>query len=157
MPEPNPATPPRPTADRGTALLLLPAAIVLLTVLGALTVDGAAALLTRRQLAAIAATAANEAATAALDTHRFHLDGTYTVDPVLARTLVEARVAAHPDPHINTASVTDVQVEPTADPAAPVRVTVTLTGRAPTVFLPAVSDTLTTITATATATALVAG
>lgn len=58
--------------ERGSTLLLVPSAVLVLFLLTALAVDGAASFLAQRELADACAGAANDAATAALDPDRLY-------------------------------------------------------------------------------------
>ncbi len=145
--------------ERGTALMLLPAGLLIVCVLGALAVDTTAAVLARRQLAALTAGIANDAATAALDTERFRADGTYQLDDAAVRAIALDALAAHGTDLAAEATIDEITITTGPDPATPARVTITLTSRSPTVFLrtiPGAPD-HTTITATATATAVLSG
>ena len=67
--------PERRRGQRGSALLLVPAGVLVLVVLGAVAVDSAVVLLAQRQLADVAAGAANDGAAAALDDAGFYRGG----------------------------------------------------------------------------------
>lgn len=81
--------------EAGSTLLLVPSAILVLFLLTALAVDGAATFLAQRQLADACAGAVNDAATAALDVDRLYRSGgsTQEVDPDRAATIARGRVA----------------------------------------------------------------
>lgn len=68
------STGPDRVGERGSVLLLVPAAVLVLIILGAIAVDFAIAFLGQRQLSSLAAAAANDAATAALSDERFYGD-----------------------------------------------------------------------------------
>jgi Flp pilus assembly protein TadG len=114
--------------ERGSVLLLMPAAVLVFLVLGALTVDFGGAYAARRQLEEAAAAAANDAATRALDLdvlygeHQAHLVGAD------ALRVVQASVAAKGLDRLH-AEVRQVVVS-----ADGLEVTVTVGGRAPFVF-----------------------
>jgi hypothetical protein len=81
--------------DRGSVLALLPAAVVIVIVLGAIAVDGTLAFLAERQVANLAASVANDAATQGLAVERFYEDGTLVLDEALVRAVAaDASVAA---------------------------------------------------------------
>ncbi len=63
---------PEPPDEAGSTLLLVPSAVLVLLLLTALAVDGAASFLAQRELADACAGAANDAATAALDPGRLY-------------------------------------------------------------------------------------
>lgn len=70
-PEPAPAGR-RPATDRGSTLLLFPAALLIMIALAAMTVDSAIGFLAQRQLANATAAAANDAATGAVSESTFY-------------------------------------------------------------------------------------
>lgn len=61
-------------SERGSALMLVPAAVLVLVVLAAIAVDSSVVLLGQRELANAAAAAANDAATVAIDVDRLRRD-----------------------------------------------------------------------------------
>lgn len=134
--------------DRGSALMLMPAAVLIVLLLGAIAVDLGSVRLAQRRLAATADAAANDAATAALDRHTYFATGAYVLDPAAAETVLARSLAAH---GLADASVeATITVGPTGD-----TVTVVLRGRAPYLFarsIPGAEDGAE-ITATATASA----
>ena len=89
----------------------MPAAVVVLLVLGAIAVDSAIAFLGQRELAGLAAAAANDAATAALSEDRFYRGpgrgerGRVEIDPDAARQLVEQAVLRGSPPGIRDIAV----------------------------------------------------
>jgi Flp pilus assembly protein TadG len=74
--------------------MLVPAAVLVLVVLGAIAVDSAIAFLGQREASNAAAAAANDAATAALSDAQFYRDGTLAVDPGRAQAVARHAVAA---------------------------------------------------------------
>ena len=86
---PKPATVPR-RRESGSALMLMPAAVLIVLMMLGIAVDESRVFLARRELADLAATAANDAVTRGLDQSRFRSDGSY----VLSRTAVEESVLA---------------------------------------------------------------
>ena len=64
--------PPRPDRQRGSTLLLFPAALLIMMALAAITVDSAIAFMAQRQLVNATAAAANDAATRALSDRAFY-------------------------------------------------------------------------------------
>jgi uncharacterized membrane protein len=136
----------RPT-ETGSALILVPAAVLVLVVLAAIAVDSAAVFLGQRQLAEAAATAATDAA-GAISEPTFYQTGTITLDPSEAQHLAAASIAAQDLHAVKLAGPIQVTV-------AGRQVCVTLTGEVPVIFgraLPGVPRD-TTVHATATATA----
>ncbi|MEO5679232.1 MAG: hypothetical protein ABIS47_06150 [Acidimicrobiales bacterium] len=82
--------------QRGSTLLLVPSAVLVLFLLAGLTVDGAATFLGQRELADACAGAANDAAAAALDPGGVYGSGGVppVVDPERTAALARRRVAA---------------------------------------------------------------
>lgn len=118
--------------ERGSVLILMPAAVLVLMILGAISVDFSVAYLARRQVQDAAVAAANDAAGAGLDQARLRTgDGQLGLDPdVATRTAIAAANASVSEP-----------VRLTAPPIVVVegnRVTVTLEGEAGYVFSGAV-------------------
>lgn len=78
--------------DRGTALVLAPALVLVLVVLAGIAVDLSIVHAAQRRLARVAAAAADDAA-GMVDERRVQLDGAILVDPTAARAVVEDRFA----------------------------------------------------------------
>jgi hypothetical protein len=75
--------------------MLMPAAVLVLVILGAIAVDNAAVFLAQRELVDAAAGAANDAAAAALEDAAFYrAGGQLTIDPQRAQRIAEEGVAA---------------------------------------------------------------
>lgn len=74
--------------------MLMPAAVMIVILLGAIAVDAAIAFLGEREALSLATAAANDAATAALDQGRFRGSGEFALDHDRARRVVEATLAA---------------------------------------------------------------
>lgn len=131
--------------------MLVPAGVLVLVVLGSIAVDSAIAFLAQRELAAVAAAAANDAATAALSEPAFYGTGggpRVEVDPAAARDLVNEALAARAPRGIDDLNA-DVKV-------AGGQICVRVTGRVAYVFAKAVpgADDSTTVTGRASATAV---
>ena len=77
-----------PRRERGTVLMLFPAAVLILCVVGALAVDSANATMRRRELQSSADAAANDAAALAIDTAALRA-GRTVIDAEIARLVVE--------------------------------------------------------------------
>lgn len=136
----------RPT-ETGSALILVPAAVLVLMVLASIAVDSAAVFLGQRELAEAAATAATDAA-GAISESTFYRTGIITLDPSEAQRLAATSVAAQDLHNVTLAGPIEVTV-------AGRQVCVSLTGKVPVIFgraLPGVPQ-ATTVHATATATA----
>ena len=118
--------------ERGSVLLLVPAGVLVMVVLGSIAVDFAIAFLGEREVADLASAAANDAVTAAVDEQHLRETGEFRLDPDRVLAVVEATLAA---------SSTEVDLEPPVvevttvggEPAVRVR----LTGRIDYVFAPA--------------------
>jgi len=78
--------------------MLMPAAVMVVLVLGAIAVDLSIVQLAHRDLVDIAASAANDAAGFGLDPEDFRRTGAYRIDLARAEQAVHRSVAAH-DPH----------------------------------------------------------
>lgn len=137
-----------PARERGSVLILMPAAALIFIILGSLAVDATVLFLAERELAGAAAGAANDAATRAIDQDVFYTEGDIVLDPDLAAQVVAASVAAK---QLDRSGVTldppDVSVQ------GGDRVTVVLTGRAPYLFAKAIPGGPDTAVVSATATA----
>ena len=92
----------RPDRQRGSVLLLVPAGVLVLVILGAIAVDFAVAFLGQRELSGLASAVANDTATAALSDERFYRGaggpgdrigpGRIEIDPAEARRLAREAV-----------------------------------------------------------------
>lgn len=87
-----PHGPGRPS-DRGSALMLMPAGVLVVLILASIAVDMAVVHLRQRQALDLAAGAANDAATAAADPVALR-GGDFRLDPATARAVVDRAVAA---------------------------------------------------------------
>jgi Flp pilus assembly protein TadG len=76
----------------GSALVLMPAAVLIFLVLGALAVDSAAVFLAQRQLANAAVAAANDAV-AAVDVDAYYGEGSFRLEPAQVQQVAEETVA----------------------------------------------------------------
>ena len=88
----------RAPSERGSSLLLFPAAVLVMMVLGAITVDFSIAFLGERELAGATAAAANDAATRALSNRDFYRDGLVVLDDAAAEALATDEVRSALDP-----------------------------------------------------------
>ncbi len=84
--------------DRGSTLLLFPAALLVIVVLAAVTVDLARLHLAQRDLDDLAAATANDVTTLGVDEAELRRAGTYRLDPDLVRTLVATAVRVRHSP-----------------------------------------------------------
>ncbi|MEM8708072.1 MAG: hypothetical protein AAGE98_16535 [Actinomycetota bacterium] len=110
-------------SDRGTVLMMFPAAFLIMLILGAIVVDVGLSQVRARELEAVASSAANDAL-AALDVGELRTSGELRFDLDRARTIVAESVAAGALPD---ASVVTVDVIGAGGPDPQVEVTLTLT------------------------------
>ena len=110
--------------QRGSVLVLMPVAVLVFIVLGALCVDFGSAFTAKRELSNAAAAAANDAASEALDVDHFYATGEVRLRPEVARAVAERSLAAEELGRLE-AVVEDVSVA-----ADGFTVTVRLRGRA---------------------------
>jgi Flp pilus assembly protein TadG len=110
----------------------MPAGVLLVLLLGALAVDHALVFMAERQVANLAAAAANDAATAAVDRAELYAGGAVVLDPARARAAAEATVGTQLPGRIDGVAL-DVLVDPVA-----ATVTVHVTGTVPFLFSDAV-------------------
>ena len=80
-------------AERGSVLMLMPAAILVTIVLAGICVDQSLSFLRQRQASSVAVDVANDLATAALDESAFREHGDYVLDEGRARSLASTLVA----------------------------------------------------------------
>lgn len=122
MPDPN-------SRERGSVLMLFPAAVLVVIVLGSIAVDFSVVLLAERELAAAAAAAANDAAAAALDEDHFRTTGEVRLDAAAAERIAAAAIERRAAPF----DLTDVRVV-----VEPDRVAIHLTAAVDYVLAPAI-------------------
>lgn len=80
--------------ERGSVLMLMPAAVLIVILLGSIAVDVAIAFLGEREALSLATAAANDAATAALDEEHFRRTGEFRLDHRRAEAIVDAALEA---------------------------------------------------------------
>jgi Putative Flp pilus-assembly TadE/G-like len=80
--------------ERGSALVLMPAGLLIVLVLASIAVDMSLVHLRKRQAFELAAAAANDAATAGVDQGRLRTTQAYVLDPERTRAVVADVVAA---------------------------------------------------------------
>lgn len=106
--------------SRGSVLLLVPAAVLVVLVLASIAVDFTVAFLGERSLADLSASAANDAATAAVDVEHLRATGEFRLDQARAEQVVAATLAASSTPvDIESVLVTVTSVD--GEPAVSVR------------------------------------
>ncbi len=103
----------RSRPEQGSVLMLMPAAVLVLVVLGALAVDFSIAFLAQRAPALAAAAAANDAATKALVLEEFYGQGELRLDPAAAARIAADALDRHGVQDLDGVVVT-VDVEPDA-------------------------------------------
>jgi hypothetical protein len=118
----------RAARQRGSVLILVPALVLVLLVLGAIAVDSSIAYLGRRQLADFTASAADRAAAVALDKPSFYGAGAVRIDPDMAQRVVADAEAVARSSGLDITAVTVTVV------AGGEAVTVAATARVRTVF-----------------------
>lgn len=87
----------RPTHDRGTVLLMFPAAMLIVLILGGIAIDVGLSQVRARELQSVAASSANDAL-ASLDIVALRNDGEIRFDHARAHLIVAESVAAGPLP-----------------------------------------------------------
>lgn len=110
-------------AQRGSSLILMPAAVLVFVILGAFAVDFGAIQLGQREMVADAQAAANDGAAAGYDTGTFYRDGDVVFDLGAARRAAALSVAANGDEY----RLRSVQVDDGA-------LVVVVEGSVPTIF-----------------------
>ena len=80
--------------ERGSTLLLFPAAMLIMVALAGMTVDSAIAFLAQRQLVQATAAAANDAATEALSDSSFYEENQIALSPAAVEAVAVERVLA---------------------------------------------------------------
>ena len=85
--------------ERGSALLLFPAALLIMVALAAMTVDSSVAFLAQRELANATAAAANDAATEAVSDRSFYQGDVIVLSQAAVEDVAVARVRQLVDPN----------------------------------------------------------
>ncbi len=80
--------------DGGSVLMLMPAAVLVVIILGSIAVDFAVVFLAQRELAVTAAAAANDAATYGVDADHYRQTGNYRLDRDRVRAAVRSTLVA---------------------------------------------------------------
>ncbi|MDQ4070552.1 MAG: hypothetical protein M3203_13935 [Actinomycetota bacterium] len=83
---------PDATGERGSTLLLFPAALLIMVALAGMTVDSAIAFMAQRQLANATAAAANDAVTEAMSDSSFYQDNRIELSPAAVEAIAVDRV-----------------------------------------------------------------
>ena len=116
--------------ERGSVLMLMPAAVLVVLVLGSIAVDFSIAFLAERELVSAASAAANDAATYGLDEASLRDGGELVLDPARVREAAVRSLAARGNRLLDQATV-DVDVSGT-------QVRVTIRSRAEYLFAAAI-------------------
>jgi Flp pilus assembly protein TadG len=126
-------------SERGSALMLMPAGVLILVVLAAMTVDSARAFQAQRELADVASSVANDVATEALvlDGEDFSATGRIRVDEHRAEAAARSILAARAQDDLGRIELVSVGVSDPPPGEAPV-VTVVLRASVDTIFARAV-------------------
>ncbi len=131
-----------PTGTRrgqgGSVLLLLPAAVLAVLVMAAITVDAAVAFLAQREVANAAAAAANDAATLGLSQAEFYGGGQVALDAGAVQAVAVAEVRAALDAGRHRDLTVTADVVPPTGPGCPWSVTVRASSEVDYVFAPIV-------------------
>lgn len=133
--------------DRGSVLMLMPAALLVLFVLAGITFDYAHLYLAQRELQSAAEAAVNDAVTWGVDQGSVRRGGGPVLDETLVEQAVDASLATH-------GASLDLDGPPVVEALSATEVRVTVTGRVDYLFVPAVPGLprSTTVRATAVAT-----
>jgi hypothetical protein len=84
----------RARREHGSVLMLMPAAVLIVLVLGAMAVDLSVVHLGEREASAAASAAVNDAVTVGIDTDALYGTGIYALDPAAATEVVRTSLAA---------------------------------------------------------------
>jgi len=118
--------------------MLFPAAVLIVIVLAAITVDSAIAFLGQREVADAVVAAANDAAGEGVGNQTFYEGGRVDLDPATVQQLAVDRVTAVLDADRFHHLVVDVALSPSTVPGCPPRVRVHASARVSTIFEAAV-------------------
>ncbi len=125
----------RASAERGSVLVLMPAAVFVLLVFAAIAVDFAVIFLGEREVADAAAAAANNAVVAAIGEQPFYTCGELSLDQATAETVATQAVEARTSDAVVPSQV-DVDIGSTV--AGVPKATVTVTGTVDLIFASAI-------------------
>lgn len=109
-------------SQRGSVLMLMPAAVMIVLVLGAIAFDLSVVHLGERELVDAASAAANDAVTYGLDEEALRNDGVYRLDP----SRVEEAVGLSLDAGGMAGDLTSVEIRPVGDDGVSVTLTMTV-------------------------------
>lgn len=95
--------------ERGSVLALMPAAVLVFIVLGSLAVDASMTFLAERQVANLASSVANDAATQGIDVVHYYATGELVIDPARVQDVADAAMVGSGLAHLSDLSIeTDV-------------------------------------------------
>lgn len=134
--------------QRGSVLMLMPAGVLIVLLLGAIAFDLSLLFLRQRQASSVAVDVANDLASAAFDEAAFRASGEFELDPARADRLGRA--------FVDQSDLSGDVVSVVVDVVGPDSVTVTLTVRVDYVFAKAIPGAADGSTVTARATAVAA-
>lgn len=123
-----------PRDERGSILLLFPAAVLVVLVLAAITVDSSIAFLAQRELANATAAAANDASAMAVDGRAFYRDDRIELDPYAVEMVAVDRVRQAIDQSRHRGLDVRATASPPAAAGCPWTVRVTAASRVSYVF-----------------------
>lgn len=121
------------SAERGSALMLMPAGVLIVLVLGAVAVDSAILFLGERELADLAAAAANDAATVAVREEVFYRCGRLEIDGDRAHAVANTVAGTRSSDAVTVTGLSAAVDNGTTPP----EVTVTASGTVRLIFSPA--------------------
>ena len=128
--------------EAGSVLLLFPAAVLVVVVLAAITVDSAVAFLGQREVANAVAAAANDATGQGVGNRAFYEEGRVDLDPVAVRRLAAEQVVATLDAARFHGLHVEVSVSPAAVPGCPPAVRVHASAHVSAIFAAAIPGSL---------------
>jgi Flp pilus assembly protein TadG len=105
---------PPPDRQRGSTLLLFPAALLIMVALAAITVDSAIAFMAQRELLNATAAAANDAATEALSDAAFYTNDRIELSPAAVESVAVDRVFQLVDTSRHAALTVTAEASPPA-------------------------------------------
>lgn len=124
----------RSRGERGSTLLLFPAALLIMLALAAMAVDSAIAFLAQRELVNATAAAANDAATEALSDRAFYQGDRIELSPGAVETVAEDRVRRLVDPARHHDLTVHADAVPPAAPGCAWTVSVSASSRVDELF-----------------------
>jgi len=133
-PEPPSPAPIAARRQRGSVLLLFPAAVLVVIVLAAIAVDSAIAFLAQREIANAVAAAANDASSMGVGNRSFYEGGSVDIDATTAVRLAEERVAVALDSSRFHRLQVDVAIVPAGSAGCPARVRIRASARVDALF-----------------------